>query len=144
MWYDCLQIRSVGPNGIPKWSTPSLTQRFHPVPPPTNIKVTVINNPILDIKNKTVEVIALAQWELPILDNRRKSDSETQQQRRQQSDEGGGSQPGSGMGQGESGDGVEVVPVEIGELTNIFIYMDTTPLDRFAPRPEENVQELKV
>ena len=138
------QIRSVGPNGIPKWSTPSLTRHIHPVPPPTNIKVTVINNPVLDTENEIMEVIALVQWELPILDNRRKSDNMQRRRRRQQSNEGGKSQTGSGMGQGESGDGVEVVPVELGELTNVSIYMDTTSLYKFAPRPEENVKEFKV
>ena len=164
-----LQIRSVGPNGIPKWSTPSVTQRFRPVPPPTNITVTVINDPVLDIENKVVEVIALVQWELPVLDG---GDSEVTEEptvpqvssvvvstmllvaptstpappvETDEKDEGGESQSGSGMGQGESGDGgAEKVPTQIGELTNIFIYMGTTPLDRFAPRPEENVQELKV
>ena len=128
----------MGPNGIPKWSTPSLTWHIRPVPPPTNIKVTVINNPVLDTENEIVEVIALAQWELPILDNMQ------QRRRRQQSDERGESQTGSGMGQGESGDGVEVVPVELGELTNVSIYMDTTSLYKFAPRPEENVKQFKV
>ena len=175
-----LQIHSVGPDGIPKWSTPSVIQHFRPVPPPTNITVTVINDPVLDTENKVVEVIALVQWELPVLDG---GDSEVTEEptvpqvssvvvstmlpvaptstpvppvqtgggdpgndvrrrRRQQSDEGGESQSGSGMGSGD-GDDV-VVPIQIGELTNIFIYMGTTPLDRFAPRPEENVQQLKV
>ena len=156
-----------------------MTQRVRPVPPPTNITVTV-NKPVLDTENKVVEVIALVRWELPVLDG---GDSEVTEEptvpqvssvvvstmllvaptstpvppvqtgggnpgndvrrrRRQQSDEGGESQSGSGMGSGDGGD--VVVPVQIGELTNIFIYMGTTPLDRFAPRPEENVQELKV
>ena len=182
-------MRSVGPNGIPKWSTPSLIQSIRPVPPPTNINVDVINKPVIDTENKVVEVIALVQWELPVLDGGdnevtmatdepteeptvpkvssvvvsttllvaptstpvppvqnggENPGNEVERRRRQQSDEEGESPSGSGMGQGESGDGVEVVPIQIGELTNIFIYMGTTPLDRFAPRPEENVQEFKV
>ena len=178
----------MGPDGIPKWSTPSVIQRFRPVPPPTNITVTVINKPVLNTEDEVVEVIALVQWELPVLDG---GDSEVTEEptvpqvssvvvstmllvaptstpvppvqtgggnpgnnvrrrRRQQSDEGGESQSGSGMGHGVSGDGgdlgggEELVPIQIGELTNIFIYMGTTPLERFAPRPEENVQQLKV
>ena len=140
----------MGPDGIPKWSTPSVAQRVRSVPPPTNIQVTVINDPVIDTENKVMEVIARVQWELPVLDDGRNSKSDMQQQRRQQSDGGGESQTGSGIGEGQPSDngdvggGEEVVPVQIGELTNIFIYMGTTPLDRFTPRPEENVQELKV
>ena len=94
-------------------------------------------------------MIALVQWELPVLDDGGNPGNKLRR-RRQQGDGGGESQTGSGIGEGQpsdSGDvggGEEVVPVQIGELTNIFIYMGTTPLDRFAPRPEENVQELKV
>ena len=146
-----------------------MTQGVHPVPPPTNITVTVINKPVLNTENKVVEVIALVQWELPVLDD---GDSEVTEEptvpqvssvvvstmllvaptstpvppvQTDEKNEGGESQSGSGMGQGESGDGgAEKVPLQIGELTNIFIYMGTTPLERFAPRPEENVQEFKV
>ena len=56
----------MGPDGIPKWSTPSAV-RVRPVPPPTNITVSVINDPVLDTENKVVEVIALVQWEIPVL-----------------------------------------------------------------------------
>ena len=155
--YDSLflfhtQIRSVGPDGIPKWSTPSIAQRFRPVPPPTNITVIVTNDPVLDTESKVVEVIARVQWELPVLDGGGNPGNEVRRRRRQQSDEGELSQSGSGMGQrgsgssegsGKGGD-EEPVPVQLGELTNIFIYMGTVHLDSFAPRPEENVQELKV
>ena len=136
----------MGPDGIPTWSTSSAV-RVGPVPPPTNITVSVISDPVLDIENKVVEVIALVQWQLPVLDGGGNPANKIQRRRRQQSDEGGESQTGTRMGQGESGDGGDMRESEevvSGELTNIFIYMGTTPLDRFAPRPEENVQEFKV
>ena len=61
-------------------------------------------------------------------------------QRRQSSD--GESQSSSGLGSG-SGAGVDE-PVQVGELTGVFVYMGTIPLGPFDPRPEENSKEVKV
>ena len=61
-----LQIRSVGPNGFPIWSTPAITHASQPVPPPTNITV-VTTETSSDSDKMVVEVEALVEWILPVI-----------------------------------------------------------------------------
>lgn len=149
------QMRSVGPLGVPVWGE-AVQHDFIESPPPQITKIEHQHE--LDLENKEVEVVVMLEWELQEPTETPPTDAPVQpkpssmvptvtlptplptpssspvdlgtRQRRQL--------PGEENGF-ESGTGLRELT-----LTGIFIYMGTTPLEPFQPRPAENVVKVQV
>ena len=154
-------MRSVGPLGVPVWSE-AVEHDFIESPPPKITKIEHEHD--LDLENKEVEVVVTLEWELQDPTEAPPTDAPVQpkpesasssvaptvtllmplptpssppvdlgtRRRRQLSGE---------ENDFESGSGLRELT-----LTGILIYMGTTPLQPFQPRPAENsnIKEVEV
>ena len=146
-------MRSVGSQGVPRWSEP-ISHRTGPVPPPTILDVTVTPDTMEDREKDElrVEVVVQLEWEIPPSFSDSTDDPGTSQivstptptpipgpnatrEVRDTSEE--GSESGSGSGSA-SGDSMET-EIELGSLTAIFGYVGEVRLDNFDEANRERV-----
>ena len=146
-------MRSVGSQGVPRWSEP-ISHRTGPVPPPTILNVTVTPDTMEDREKDElrVEVVVQLEWEIPPSFSDSTDGPGTSQivptptptpipgpnatrEVRDTSEE--GSESGSGSG---SAGGNSMEPeIELGSLTAIFGYVGAVRLDNFDEANQEGV-----
>ena len=136
-------MRSVGSQGVPRWSQP-ISHRTGPVPPPTILSLTMTNTTNEDEEKEElkVEVVVQLEWKIPSLSDSTDGPVTSQivptpaptpgpnaiREARDVGEE--GSESGSGSGSA-SGDFPEL-EIELGSLTAIFGYIGIDRLDDFA------------
>ena len=115
-------MRSVGSQGVPRWSEP-ISHHIGPVPPPTILNVTMNHTTTEDDE---VEVVVNLVWEMPSF-----SDLPTPIPNTDSSSYGSG-----------SGDFLEP-EIELGSLTDIIGYVGDEKLNDFS-NPRNRVMTFKV
>ena len=143
------QIRSMGPDGVPRWSSAEL-RRTGPVSPPTVMAPERITseNPKWDpVKQQfRVEAAFTLKWKVDNSagDSVTTSNASMARATSNTTDVNTTSSSGSGSGSGSGMDSGTDIPTELGNVTRFLVYVGEKQLSGFAVAEESRVTEFKV